>query len=88
MHPETFPESNTTFTKPGNMTDEQCTSLSAWRGMTDDGYAVVITHWKPSYEDLQALNAGGGIYVMVFAGGQLPPMSLFTEPPFTQKEAE
>lgn len=36
-----------------------------------------LTAWKPSYEDLQALNRGEPVYVKTVAHG-LPPMALFT----------
>lgn len=46
-------------------------------GEDSDQYPYYITAWKPSYEDLQALNRGEPIYVKTLSK-QLPPMALFT----------
>lgn len=46
-------------------------------GIDTLGRAFCVTAWKPSYEDLQALNRGEPIYVRVIGGG-LNPMTLFT----------
>lgn len=72
MRPIDFPEANTQFTKPDDMTDEQCGGLSAYVG---EGH--INTVWMPNKEDLEALNAGRPIIVCV-RGSSLPPMSLFT----------
>lgn len=46
-------------------------------GTDADNYPYYLTAWKPSYEDLQALNRGEPVYVKTLSR-QLPPMSLFT----------
>lgn len=46
-------------------------------GTDTDKYPFYLTAWKPSYEDLQALNRGEPIYVKTLSK-QLPPMALFT----------
>src|SRR6266496_3396443 len=46
-------------------------------GVDADNYPYFLTAWKPSYEDLQALNRGEPIYVKTLSK-QLPPMALFT----------
>lgn len=46
-------------------------------GVDQANYPYYITAWKPSYEDLQALNRGEPIYVKTLSK-QLPPMALFT----------
>lgn len=77
MRPINFPGA-TEIGKPANMTDEEC--MSAWAAIHRDEQGNVIgftTCWKPSYEDLQAMNAGGGVFVY-FPYGQLPAMSMFT----------
>lgn len=66
--------------KPAGMTDEQCTSIWAMRGTDDEGFPFFLTAWKPSYEDLQALNRGEPVFVKTIANG-LPPMALFTIEP-------
>lgn len=60
------------------MTDEEC--MSAWALIMRDAEGKptsFITCWKPSFEDLKALNAGSGIYVH-FPYAQLPAMGMFT----------
>lgn len=76
MHPIEFAGS-TEVKKPANMTDEECLSVWATAGIDLDGYPYYITAWKPSYEDLQAINRGEPIYVKTLSK-QLPPMALFT----------
>lgn len=76
MHPVEF-EGSIEIKKPGNMTDEQCYSLWATAGIDAAGFPYYMTAWKPSYEDIQAINRGEPVYVKVL-GKQLPPMALFT----------
>jgi hypothetical protein len=82
MLPHSFPEANKVYTKPAGWTDEQCANLHVCQTNCEDGTPVIISYWKPSYEDLQALNNGGGIYLMITANVQ-PPVSLLTESPFS-----
>ena len=51
--------------------------ISVASGIDTDNYPYYISAWKPSYEDLQALNRGEPIYVKTISNG-LPPMALFT----------
>lgn len=77
MQPIEFPGS-TEIKKPDSMTDEEC--MSAWAIIHRDPMGHVTgftTCWKPSYEDLQALNRGEGVFVH-YPGPRLAPMSLFT----------
>ncbi len=46
-------------------------------GVDASEYPYYLTAWKPSYEDLQALNRGEPVYVKTLCR-QLPPMALFT----------
>ena len=46
-------------------------------GIDTTDYPYYLTAWKPSYEDLQALNRGEPVYVKTLSK-QLPPMALFT----------
>lgn len=82
MIPIDFPGKNFTFTKPTDMTDEQCSSLPVYKGNTIDGMPVIISAWKPNYEDIQAINRGEPIYLTIIGHG-MPPVSLDTENPFT-----
>jgi hypothetical protein len=70
-------EGSTEIKKPVDMTDEQCSSIWAQRGIDGDDFPFFLTAWKPSYEDLQALNRGEPVYVKTISLG-LPPMFLFT----------
>jgi hypothetical protein len=63
--------------KPKDMTDEQCFSIPAFDAVDDNGFHFWLTAWKPSYEDLQALNRGEPVYVKSISGG-LVPMCLYT----------
>lgn len=76
MQPVEFPGSRE-IKKPADMTDEQCMSIWATNGIDQDGYYFWVTAWKPSYEDLQALNRGEPIYIKSLSRG-LVPMALFT----------
>lgn len=81
MLPVSFPEQNFTFTKPEGWTDEQCSDLNVWKGHDTNQQPRIISAWKPSKEDLDALNNGGVIYLDIVSSGQ-PPVSLYTENPF------
>lgn len=48
-----------------------------YAGVDTQDYPFYLTAWKPSYEDLQALNRGEPIYIKTLSKG-LPPMSVFT----------
>lgn len=76
MQPVNFPGSEE-IKKPLSMTDEQCMSIPAFHGFDQDGFPFFLTAWKPSYEDLQALNRGEPVYVKTITR-KLPPMLLFT----------
>lgn len=90
MLPVDFPERNFVFTKPEGMTDEQCSDLPVWKGPTahDEHGAIfpaIISCWKLSKEDLEAISEKGVIWVSV-SGTGMPPISLFTEYPFVPLE--
>jgi hypothetical protein len=79
--------------KPKNMTDEDCSGLQIYQATTEDPgkvpefvlagvqkdppYPFTITHWKPSKEDLEAMNAGRGFWVQ-FLTHTVYPMAVFT----------
>lgn len=77
MRPIHFPEANMIFNKPESMTDEECGSLSAYRGEDQNGNKFVNTLWMPSKEDIEAIQSGRPIILSVYGGG-LPPICLFT----------
>lgn len=83
MLPTKFPEANFIFTKPEDMTDEQCMDLPVWRGNGADGVPMIISYWKLSYEDLQEINKTGGVWLRIIGSG-MPPVALEVECPFTR----
>lgn len=76
MNAVSFPHQNITFTKPENMTDEECGSLPAFKG---EGH--LISCWKLSEDDLKRVNETGIIWFDML-GNQQPPICLSTESPF------
>lgn len=81
MLPIDFENANFTFTKPDNMTEEQCSDLRVFRGQWADGTPCIISKWQPSKEDIEAINRGEGIYLSITGSG-MPPVAIFTENPF------
>ena len=79
--------------KPANMTDEECSGLEILQaytarpgdrpefvavGVTDGPpYPFTLSYWKPSKEDLEALNAGRGIWVRLLTH-TVHPIALYT----------
>lgn len=77
MMPIDFEGSNLTLTKPGNMTDEQCSSIKAYKDVDDAGFPFILTVWQPSKEDIEAINAGRPICVKTVGEG-FQPMAIYT----------
>ena len=63
--------------KPNNMTDEQCNSLPATRGVDNNGFEYILTAFQPSEEDIKAFNEGRPLYLKVI-GTSFAPVSLYT----------
>lgn len=63
--------------KPEGLTDQQCTSIWALKGVDAGGFVFWVELWQPSYEDIQAINRGEPIVVKILSKG-LPPILLFT----------
>lgn len=86
MLPTSFPQQNFIFSKPKDMTDEQCMDLSVWKGETTDfetgqDFPVIISCWKLSKEDLDEIQKTGVVWLSITGKG-MPPVSMFTENPF------
>lgn len=81
MLPADFPEANFTYTKPEGMTDEECMDLRVFKGSYSDGTPAIISVWRPSKEDIDAINEGKPIYLSI-TSHIMPPVCLFTENPF------
>ena len=77
MRPIEFEASNIVFGKPESMTDEQCFSIEAYKGIDDNGFTYINTVWMPSKEDIEAINAGRPIILSIYGEG-MPPVNLFT----------
>lgn len=64
--------------KPASMTDEECSGLNILQGVTQvEGWPFTLSYWKPSKEDIEAINAGRGIWVRVLSH-TVHPIGLFT----------
>lgn len=72
MLPIDFLGTNITFTKPAGWKDEDCSDLQAFLGIGEDGNHFVLTAWKPSKEDIDAINRGEPIYMKTTGAGFIP----------------
>lgn len=77
MLPIDFEGTNTTFTKPSNMTDEQCSEVRAFVGTDNDGFDFTLLGFQLSVEDLEAVNAGRPIMLKIIGNG-MPPVAMYT----------
>jgi hypothetical protein len=77
MLPIDFEGTNITLTKPSNMTDEQCSSVRAYKGVDNDGFRFTLIAWQPSKEDIEAVNSGRPIMLKVL-GDRTPPVAMYT----------
>lgn len=85
MHPINFPGA-IEIGKPENTTDDQCFSMPAqpvdyiFTGADGKQYPARfwVEAWKPSKEDIEAINRGEPIWIHVHCGAQLVPISVFT----------
>lgn len=85
MQPIHF-EGAKTIGKPPGMTDEQCMSISAmpvdyeFTGEDDRVYQsrFWVECWKPSKEDIEAINRGDPIWIQIHCGQRLVPIAVFT----------
>lgn len=92
MLPTSFPDQNTVFAKPHDMTDEQCMDLPVWKGnvpFDDEGtmFPAIISCWKLSKEDLKEIQRTGVIWLSITGHG-MPPVSVFTENPFVPEQTK
>lgn len=78
-----FPEANFTFSKPKDMTDDQCMPLQVWKGNDSNGFPVIISKWSLSAEDLAEIQRTQAVYLIITGQG-MPPVSLHVETPFLQ----
>lgn len=97
MRPIDFPEANFTFFRPPDMTDEECSDLKVhvlykvFKGpgiISEEGiketnkvYTQIISCWELNLEDLNHINNGGKLWLII-TSDILPPVSIETEYPF------
>lgn len=81
-----FEGSNFIFKKPHNMSDEECRDLSVFKGPIISPIGIptpgIISCWKFSKEDLERIAETGVVWLHIVGEG-MPPVSIFTEDPFT-----
>ena len=77
MLPIDFEGTNITLGKPADMTDEECSSVRAYRGNDNNGFPFFLLAFQPSYEDIQAINAGRPIMLKVVSA-RMPPVAMYT----------
>ncbi|WP_194720810.1 hypothetical protein [Noviherbaspirillum malthae] len=76
MNKTQHPSNNAVLGAPAGWDQKQlpCSALPVTR--TDwDGVPAVLSFWKPTAEELAALNAGGSVVLWV-AGQTMPPVAL------------
>lgn len=81
MHPSSFDEANEILGPPVGMTEDECGSLSVFRGLDVDGTPLVISCWRPTPEEVEELRRTGRLWLLV-CGTRMPPVSLATKNPF------
>lgn len=85
MNPSDFDHSNREYVKPQGWTDEQCSSLHVFQGVTEEGHPLIISCWKPTPEEIADLVAGKSVWLGILTGIQ-PPVWLTTANPFNTDE--
>jgi hypothetical protein len=89
MLPVNFKESNFIFKKPVGWSDEMCSDLYVWKGVskiegTDKEVPAIISCWQLSREDLDEIIKTGVVWLSVTGSISMPPVSVFIENPFEQ----
>lgn len=83
MIPVEFKYQNKVFTKPEDMTDEQCQSLNVWQGKDQSGFPNIISCWKLSEDDMNTIKETGVVWLTIVANG-MPPVYVGSENPFVE----
>ncbi len=79
MEPVKHSSHNFNYGPPSGVSEEEIGNLSCRREL-EDGYPLVTSHWKPSAEELEILNAGGTVRLGVNAA-PIPPLRVGVEAP-------
>lgn len=81
MTPITFPEANASFKAPSDLHENQVATIMAYFGPIPggsmDGEKMVVVAWKPSPDELAALNSGAPVFLTTLGG--LPPHFITTD---------
>lgn len=76
----TFPEANTKFCAPDDLSEAQCQTIPAFSGKVSggsiDGAAIVVVAWQPSPAEIEQIGQGKPIFLSCVGG--LPPHFLCT----------
>lgn len=76
----TFPEVNHVFGPPKEFVESQVRQISAYVGRSVggscDGAPITVVAWRPSVNELEAIQQGQPIFMTVIGG--LPPHALST----------
>jgi hypothetical protein len=78
--PTDFPQANRTFTKPPDMTDEECSPLR----VCDTGEAL-ISCWRMTWRERFSVLLRGRVWLWVVGRGQ-PPVAVEAASPFDAPE--
>ena len=79
MEPCDFPQSNVRHVGPEG---SDVLPLPTHTYTDDDGLPRIISCWRPSVEEVQAISGGAPVWLWVM-GAQTPPVSLSVANPFT-----
>lgn len=71
MKPIVFEQANRTLSKPSNMTDDECSSLSVFSDGSD-----CISLWQPSWRERLSILFFGRVWLFVHSGHTQPPVLL------------
>ena len=74
MTPEKFPGTNVVYRPPEGL--EDCADLHVQRTHTEDGEVLLTSKWRPSLEELAALNRGACVTLTVW-GASHPPVFVY-----------
>jgi len=85
MQPIDFPEVNFVFNKPEGFTDEQCSSLPAYRQNEPGQFPLIVSCWKLSSEELAKVQETGVVWLTT-VGISIPPVAIEVKSPFNPSE--
>lgn len=81
MNPIEFPEANTIFGPPKELSESQCLRICAYVGEVKqgsvDGVGIAVVAWQPDARDINRIINGHPIFLTTLGG--LPPHFLSTD---------